>query len=153
MRATIARHHFSNLATWLGNAIKGRRKYFVSAQISFKVRCPMQASDLAKLREAIFKFSRTFPWFGDEFADKRSDVRVRHTDETRIASQSPLIDETYVSYDITHNDGRWMRRDQVYAYEKYLAKLAAALATMHLPNVREVRSTVKTEASTSFEAA
>jgi len=44
-----------------------------------------------------------------------------------------------------------MRKGQVYAYEKYLAKLAEEIAKLQLRGVTEVRSCIVVNAATSFK--
>jgi hypothetical protein len=124
-----------------------RREYSVSGCISFMT-TDQSFVDLNALKEAITTVDRQFPW-KDDFSSQ-SEKYVLYIGESSSSTSGYTIPETIVDFpvDRRHNS---LRRGQLYAYEKYLAKIAEELAKMHLPRIKEVHSQIKIQRTKVFK--
>lgn len=143
----ILRNRFANF-------IGGERRYNVSGAIAFEFGWHTTEPDLAQLAEAIREVDRTFPWHDDIHPDAREFESICYLSDGRIFVQDIYPRRKVVWFSIYPTpQGGMLRKAQVYAYEKYLAKLAEELAKKKLSGIAEVRSVIEVRAATRFRAA
>jgi hypothetical protein len=124
-----------------------QREYSVSGCISF-VTTDQSFEDLNALEDAITTVDRQFPW-KDDFSSQ-SEKYVLNIGKNSTSTSGWTIPETIVDFpvDRRHNS---LKRGQLYAYEKYLAKIAEELAKMNLPRIKEVHSHIIIQSTKVFQ--
>ncbi|MDD5251701.1 MAG: hypothetical protein PHT12_03640 [Patescibacteria group bacterium] len=134
--------------------VNGDRHYEATGKIAFWYgTCPVEPN-LETLAQAIREADAEHPWIDEPLPDEQWESiwhmskgeLVKH----RITSNDEDKTERVVWFRIVTKNA-YMRRAQVYAYERYLNALAQTLAKRHLPLVKEVSAVVEVIASTRFE--
>ena len=128
--------------------VRGDRNYSMHGHIAFTFGPGKVEHDLLKLQELIREVDRLFPWsdtpsLGEEFKS------IKYLSEGEVIIQNWSIPEKHIWFSVFPGI-TCLRRGQVYAYEKYLSKLAEELAKKKILGVIEVRGVIEVGAATSF---
>jgi len=114
------------------------RPYKVKATISFDFVSPKEL-DFNSLRRAIIEVDRIWPWKDSGGAD------------SMIGLSDGEVSPNKLVYWFTFRPGvSWLTKCQIYAYEKYVAKLAEELASRCYCNPDAVRCQVNISRSYEF---
>lgn len=127
----------------------GERKYTVSGSFAFQMSWHRDRPDLTKFREAILEIDQLFPWHDDVCLGAGEPKGIFYVSDGKEVVQNWSIPEKVCCFNVFPRYSS-LRRGQVYAYEKYLAKIAEELAKRKLPNVCEVTSVIHVHSGTSF---
>ena len=143
-----------SLRARLQDLVNGERRYSVSGSIVFEFHPHlMDAPDPKWFAEAIQEVDREFPWRDDVHPDVAYHARQFYLSNGEFKfhefNNPPLQNLWFFIQHNWHN----LRRPQVYAYEKYLAKLAEELSKKKIPYITEVRSVMEVVTATSFRIA
>ena len=133
----------------ISNFLNGERHYRVEGHIAFEFVSHDREPDLHPLREAILEVDREFPWCDDVYPGVKF-KSIHFLNAGSITRNNRTCIEYTAWFHIFPYQGN-VRKGQVYAYEKYLAKIAEELSKRELPNVKSVRSGITMTAVTSFE--
>lgn len=133
------------LKNWLANLIDGERKYSVQGELVFKMLYRGVPPGVVQISQTIYEVDAKFPWHDDIHPDAGKFESISYLGEGSVRDYDTGL---YVFFTIIPKLSN-MRKGQVYAYEKYLAKLAEELAKK-FDDVEEVRSIIEVRASTSF---
>jgi len=126
---------------------KGERKYGVNGHIVF-VSFFCLDIELVSLRRHIIDIDRQFPWSDESFAEGRMGS-IKYLSEGKCVTRRFYGGRSnYFWFDIYPYGS--LRKGQVYAYEKYLAKIAEELAKRRIPGVDLVQGIIEMRSSTSF---
>jgi len=131
------------------NFIGGERRYNMSGAIAFKFDWHTTEPNLAQLAEAIREVDRMFPWHDDIHPDAGEFESIFYLGDGNVVVHNFHTPLKVVWFSI-HPKWDNLRKAQVYAYEKYLTKLAEELAKKKLSGIAEVRSVIEVRAATSF---
>ena len=129
--------------------ISGEREYSVSGSFAFEVSWHEDQPDLAKFKEAILEVDQSFPWHDDVHPDSGEPKGIFYISEGEEVVHHWSFSEKVCWFSISPRYDS-LRQGQVYAYEKYLAKIAEELAKRKLLGVREVKSVIHVHRGTSF---
>ena len=127
------------------------RNYHVEGAIAFVFKPPLENPNLGLLRWAIEYMDSLFPWKDDQIPEGVEYKSIRYLSEGDVVIHNFSFPEQHIWFHIHPQYGS-MRKSQIYAYEKYLAKLAEELVKTKLSAVDEVRSVIKTSTATTFKA-
>lgn len=128
------------------------RHYDVSGAIAFELLFHSTEPDLTAMAEAIRNIDYWYPWSDLDAAPLAGEYKsIFHLSDGHVITHNFSTPLKIVWFNI-HPPSGHMRKSQVYAYEKYLAKLAKELAKGFASTVSEVRSVIEVRASTSFKA-
>lgn len=146
-------HHQEVRALQARNKVKtfldGSRNYSVEGHIVFHSDLGTIETPLPQLREAILEVDKLFPWKDDIYPDARDPERESIMYLSPGEKGGGWKGETNLWF---HLVPLWqsVRKGQVYAYEKYLAKLAEELAKKKLQGVESVRVKISMYRMTEF---
>ena len=129
------------------------RRYGVKGEIVFVFKPPLENPDLDALRSSIKEVDKLFPWKEDDVPDgAEKPPSIFYLGDGQVVVQNFHPTEQHIWFSV-HPRYDSMRRGQIYAYEKYLAKLAEELAKPkpHGYWPASVRSVITIKASTSFK--
>ncbi|MDP3934656.1 MAG: hypothetical protein Q8Q46_00295 [Candidatus Giovannonibacteria bacterium] len=109
-------------------------------------------ADLSAFRRAILEVDEQFPWHDDppRLCPEESAPSIFYlSDGDEVINNWSTPEKTcwFTIFPKYHS----IRKGQVYAYERYLAKLAEELVKKRLPFVAEVRSVLHIDSGTSFK--
>ena len=152
MRATL--RDFTNflMGVNVGDKPGEERHYNAKGAISFVLRWHTDEPDLAKLAEEIREADRMFPW-RDDFspgAGQEKPESIFYLSNGEVVVHNYTTPVKIIWFGIVPKPD-CLRKGQVYAYEKYLAKLAKELAEKKLSGIAEVRSLIEVRASTGYQ--
>lgn len=131
------------------------RKYSVSGMINFKMSSAPDETNFGELKKLIIEIDKLFPW-KDELS--KSEEKARRGRESAsifyISKGKEFINnwhnpEKNICFHI-FTEGGSLRKAQIYAYEKYLAKLAEELAKRKPTGVAAVSCVVKIVTTAEF---
>jgi hypothetical protein len=131
------------------NLVSGKRRYTVEGHIVFVFRPPKDMFHDVCLQQAIMDTDKQFPWKDDVHPDaKREGESIFYLGDGHATWEDGLV--TSCSFMINH---RWdnLRRNQIYAYEKYLAKIAEECAKKKPLGSAEVRAVLEVRSVSSFK--
>ena len=131
------------------NVVSGERKYGVSGSFVFQMSWHEYRPDLAEFKRAILDMDQLFPWYDDVCPGSGRTKDVFYVSDGEEIVHNWSVPERVCWFNVCPRY-QSLRRGQVYAYEKYLAKIAEELAKRKLPNVCEVRSIINMYGGTSF---
>lgn len=119
------------------------RRYSTHGTLRLKVGLDFKDSDISLIKEEILRVDRLFPWH----EDVRGDLETGKSNGANFISDGSVTSDgtdSFYRYCIIeiHPKFSSMRRSQVYAYEKYLMKLASGIKKGPFSNVFEVWSIV-----------
>ena len=119
----------------LANKLDGERKYDVTGRICFNL---IRARAYpAAYRAMIENVDRDFPWRDDVHPDWHRDFKsIKDLSDGEVVTDNLPGDPTRVWFEIRPYCK--MRKSQVYAYEKYMEKLAIELAKMKFEGLESV---------------
>ena len=129
---------------------EGKRRYDVSGSIAFEFADYAFEPDVAQLANEIREIDKLFPW-RDNPNPRAESQSIRYLSDGKIVIHNfhtPLKVCWFHVYPVN----KFIRKGQVYAYEKYLDKIAEELAKKKLPGVVEVRSVLEVHTISSFKA-
>lgn len=134
---------------------KDERRYGVKGEIVFVFKPPLENPDLDALRQSIKEIDKLFPWKEDEApegAEESPSIFYLGDGQMVVHNFHPKEQEQHICFVVQPRYDS-MRRGQLYAYEKYLAKLAGELMKPNLNNYwpASVRSVITIKAVTSFK--
>ncbi|MBI4158351.1 MAG: hypothetical protein HY505_01905 [Candidatus Yanofskybacteria bacterium] len=130
-----------------------QRRYTVDGDIVFVFRPPHDFTPqcFEMLRDAIVFVDRKFPWKDTNDHDGTEVSDIRYLGDAHVVIHNFNPQEQHVWFWIVpHYDS--MRKSQLYAYEKYLAKLAEELNKKRFFRSDSVRSVFRVVSSTSFDS-
>ncbi|MBU6501072.1 MAG: hypothetical protein KGJ89_03015 [Patescibacteria group bacterium] len=135
----------------LANLIRGERRYNVKGNIVFEIGhgCHNMELDLQQLAAAIREVDAMFPWHDDDIDSKMNHKSLFYLSGGRVVVHDLNGPLKMVWFDL-FTEYRDIRRSQVYAYEKYLAKLAEELAKKKFVGIAEVTSAIEVRTSRHF---
>jgi len=131
------------------DALTGERKYQVTASITVVFRRGMNPSEFNTLREMIKEIDRQFPWRDDTDRDSDDSLGLYEISRGEELENEDKAGDPACWFSITPKHS-WMRRNQVYAYERYLAKIAQELTKKLLHRTREIISSIHVSGATRF---
>jgi len=136
---------------WFANLIGGERHYSVCGAFVFEMLHHNIEPDLPAMAKAIREVDAEFPWHDDIHPDAGEFESVFYLSDGDVVVHNLNTPLKVVWF---HVYPKWdsLRKGQVYAYERYLAKLAEELAKRFSGAVTEVRSVIEVRAATSFKA-
>lgn len=134
------------------NAVGGERKYGISGSFGFVMSWHGAEPDLVSFRNAIIACDACHPWRDDVHPDSGSPDGIFFLGEGEAVLQSWAHPEKICWFTAAPRHDS-VRRGQVLAYEKYLAKIAEGSAKLGLRGVSEVRSVIHIHSTTEFKAA
>ncbi len=127
------------------------RTYDVEGAIGFIFSKYAKQPDVARLHKAIIEVDARFPWNDEPRLDEEF-RSIGYLSEGEVSMLGWGAEGDMICVFHIHPLRDWVRKGQVYGYEKYLGKLASELATMGIPNVKSVRCTLKTHTTLSFDS-
>jgi len=136
---------------WFREIVDGERKYSVTGHFAIELLDHAYVPNFEKIAEEIRRIDGEFPWK----VDLHPSVLGLVDENIRIVSKGEVVTHNLAPplsiYWLTvfHSHGS-LRRSQVYAYEKYLAKIAEELMKISRDFAKEVRSVIEVRAGTSF---
>ncbi len=133
---------------WFANLINGGRRYEVSGALAFEMLHYSFEHDFAAMRKAICEVDAEFPWRDDLHPDITFES-IGYLSNGNVVLHKYAKPLKMVWFTIHPKWGN-LRKSQVYAYERYLAKIAEELAKRFVDEVREVRSVIEVRSGTSF---
>ena len=142
------------ICSWPCRAVFERsgRHYDVSGAIAFELLFHSTEPDLAAMAKAIRDIDYWYPWMDMDATPSSGEYKsIFHLSDGHVVTHNFNTPLKIVWFSIHPMSGH-MKKSQVYAYEKYLAKLAKELAKQFAGAVTEVRSVIEVRASTSFKA-
>ena len=129
------------------------RHYGVRGEIAFVFKPPLENPDLDELRRQIREVDKHFPWKEDQIPEgAEQPPSIFYLGDGQVVIHNFHPKEQHIWFTIQPRYDS-MRRGQLYAYEKYLAKLAEELMKPKPWNYwpAEVRSMITIKAGTSFK--
>jgi hypothetical protein len=134
----------------LAELVRKDRAYAVAGVISF-VYSQYDQPDLAQLRQAIMDVDSRFPWSDEPRPDETFQSIGHLSDGESALAGWGAVDDMICWFHI-HPMRDYVRKGQIYAYEKYLERLISELAAMGIPNVKSVRCTIETHSTIIFDS-
>jgi hypothetical protein len=130
--------------------IHDRREYGINGTIGFIYSMyEKEPPDPSELRRAILKIDARFPWSDDPRPDERyKSIKYISDGEVSLTGWGGKK----VCWFHLYPTREWVRKGQVYGYEKYLAKLADELAKLNLPKIQNVRCTFEVHSTMDFKS-
>ena len=136
--------------SWFANLVGGERRYEVSGALAFEMLHYSSEHDLVAMKESIREIDAEFPWRDDIHPDvKFESIGYLSNGEVVLHKYTKPLKMVWFRI---HPKWDNLRKGQVYAYERYLAKIAEELAKRFVGGVAEVRSVIEVRAGTSFKA-
>ena len=131
------------------NWVDSERHYHVHGMIGFKFDELTAESDLTLLAESIRRVDKAFPWHDDPLPEQEfKSIRRLGRGEVHVHNFHQPV--RYVWF-VVYPGMDYLRRGQVYSYEKYLNRLAKKLSEEKLRGVLEVRAIIEVAATMSFK--
>lgn len=132
----------------IANFVGGDRRYNVSGAIAFELSWHTFEPGLTLLAETIREVDRHFPWHDDPYPDTKFES-IKYLGEGKVVVHNFKTPLKICWFTIVPGINN-LRKAQVYAYEKYLSKLAEELSKSELVGVIEVRSIIEVRSVTNF---
>jgi hypothetical protein len=129
--------------------VHDRRDHEIGGIIGF-ISSRYDKPNLAKLRQAIIKIDAQFPWNDDSLCPDEEHESIKYLSDGKIDTDG--WGEKKICRFYLYPTREYVRKGQVYGYEKYLAKLAEELAKLNISGVQHVRSTIQIHATTDFKS-
>ena len=127
---------------------KDSHSHHVEGRLAFVFAHHLAETSLQLLREAILAVDSEFPWKDfNYYGDPYPSIRMLSDGEALIHNYTTPEKWCWFSIFPGHQS---LKRSQVYAYEKYLMKLAEELAKRRLPNVAQVRNVMQVTTGSTF---
>ena len=134
------------------NAMHGERRYAVNGSISFELSpYAPEFIDLARLANEIRGIDKLFPW-GDNYRSDEKFTSIGYLSDGEIVVHNASRIPERVCWFHIYPTNRHIRRGQIYAYEKYLAKIAEELAKKKIPGIIWINGILEINTVSGFKA-
>ena len=130
--------------------VNDRRDHAVCGTIGFISSLCGNEPNLAELRQAILNVDARFPWTDDSLRPDEEHESIHYLSAGEVGTDG--WGEKKICWFYIFPTREYVRKGQVYGYEKYLAKLTEELAKMNIPDIQHVRCTIEVRSTMDFKS-
>lgn len=129
---------------------RSKRHYEVSGALAFEM-VNTASPDLSAMAKAIRDLDYWYPWMDNHPSPSGEVKSIGHLSDGEVIAHNFKTEPGKIVWFSIEPPCKHLRTSQVYAYERYLAKIAKELAKAFQGAIIEVRSIIDIKAATSFK--